>query len=97
MRVFLAAGGVYGFVDFACGWPGIAVLAGLAETMAQITGECPNCPDVPVSAFLLALAESARPMWPQTYTTSLSVDRVKRYAAQLQSVTRSRWPFAPDR
>jgi hypothetical protein len=68
MRVYLAAGGVYGFVDFsgggpgvACGWPSIAVLAGLAEAMAQITCECPNCPDVPVSAFLLALAESAPP------------------------------------
>jgi hypothetical protein len=31
-------------------------LAGLAEAMAQITRDCPNCPDVPMIAFLLALA-----------------------------------------
>ena len=68
MRVYLAARGVYGFVDFPGGWPGVAggwpsigVLAGLAEGMAEVTRECPTCPDVSATAFLLALAEAAPP------------------------------------
>lgn len=61
MRVYLAARGVYGYVDLRGGWPSIAVLAGLAEAMARTTAECPVCPDVPASAFLLALAEPAPP------------------------------------
>ena len=68
MRVHLAAGGVYGYVDFAAGWPGtgggstsIATLAALAEAMAEVTCQCPSCPDVQPRAFLLALAREAPP------------------------------------
>jgi len=68
VRVYLSAGGVYGYADFPGrwpgtdgDWPGLATLASLAEAMAQTTRECPVCPDVPISAFLRALAESAPP------------------------------------
>ena len=59
MRVYFATYGVHGYVDFAASWPSLGVLACVAQAMSDVTRGCPICPDIPASAFLLALAESA--------------------------------------
>lgn len=59
MRIYLSARGVIAHVELPRSWPGRAVLVGLAEALAETTHECPDCPDVPAPAFLLALAEAA--------------------------------------
>ena len=59
MRVYFATHGVHGYVGFAVGWPGLGVLACLAQAMSDVTRACPICPNVPACAFLAALAESA--------------------------------------
>jgi hypothetical protein len=45
--------------------------AGLGEAMAQTTRDCPNCPDVPMIAFLLTLVADLA----LTCATSPSVGR----------------------
>jgi hypothetical protein len=54
------------------GWPGVADLAAAAEAMVEVTREYPVCPDIPASAFLLALAEPAQAgAAPPTFSRSL--------------------------
>lgn len=60
VRVYFGYHGMHGYVDFAAAWPGIGVLACVAQAMSDVTRGCPVCPeDAPASAFLVALAESA--------------------------------------
>jgi len=59
MRVYLSVRGVGAIIPLPDGWPAAADLVVLAEALARTTLECPTCPEVPASAFLVALAREA--------------------------------------
>jgi hypothetical protein len=61
MRICLSVRGVIAHVDLPSGWPAASVIVTLPEALAETARECPSCPDVHASAFVLAIAAQAPP------------------------------------